>query len=158
MSTETTETAFTPDSDLFPGHIERPVYKLLQIQVAAFFGGPLAATYMIARNFTNLDQPELVRKTWLSGIGATIVYFTIAFSMPRHFSFLNYVLTFGMIYSVTAIVKKWQAARLAEHVGQGGKVNSGWNCFAVIIVSVLCLSAVLAPYYIYLAYSLFPNN
>ena len=48
-------------------------YTVGQILLAAFIGGPLAAGYLMSKNFINLGNAGAARKTLWAGIFATII-------------------------------------------------------------------------------------
>jgi len=48
-------------------NLDEPIYDKIQIQIAAFFGGPIAITYIIGKNYKNLGQPSKAKATWLFG-------------------------------------------------------------------------------------------
>ena len=59
------------DNQIIP---ERKIYKDPALLLGAFFGGPLAAGYMIAGNFKAFGRPDKAKKTWLFTILATITF------------------------------------------------------------------------------------
>jgi hypothetical protein len=61
----------------------QPVYKNLHIQLATFFGGPLAATWLIAANFKQLGQNGKIKGSWIWGIFAFMVFIAIAIVIPE---------------------------------------------------------------------------
>ncbi len=151
------ETTYSTESGLFSNTLSRKVYKSVQIQVAAFFAGPLAAAYMIARNFKQMNQPVAARKTWLYGIAAFILYVILIFVVARKLHYINYAISFALIYGARTIVKQYQGAELDDHLGQGGKSYSGWNCFGVIVCVIFLLLLLMSPYLIYVAREQMPQ-
>ena len=71
--------------------LKEPIYKHGHIQVATFFGGPLAATYAIADNFKKLGHPEKIRKTWIWGIFGFILFLLLAFLIPASWKIPNMI-------------------------------------------------------------------
>jgi uncharacterized membrane protein AbrB (regulator of aidB expression) len=59
-------------------------YSQKAISIATFFGGPLAAGYLIKKNYQAMNQPDLANKATIIGIISTIILFAGIFSIPEH--------------------------------------------------------------------------
>ena len=62
---------------------EIKIYKYSALWIGAFFGGPLAAGYIIAENFKALNNPGYAKKTWIFTVLATIIFIIGTLLMPK---------------------------------------------------------------------------
>ncbi|MDP2058418.1 MAG: hypothetical protein Q8J97_01680 [Flavobacteriaceae bacterium] len=58
-------------------------YSQRAITIATYFGGPLAAGYLIKINYETLEQPDNAKKSLLYGIISTLLLFAVIFSIPE---------------------------------------------------------------------------
>lgn len=94
--------------------------------VAAGIGGPLAAAYLIAKNFKSLGKERAATVTLIIGGAITIILFTIVAllplptveKIPPHLISLAY----GIVGYVA--VKTWQQRDIDAHLQAGGKKGS----------------------------------
>ena len=62
---------------------EKKFYSQKGISIATYFGGPLAAGYLVKKNYETLGQPESGKKALIIGIISTILLFVGIFSIPK---------------------------------------------------------------------------
>ena len=100
---------------------ERKIYKERAIWLGTFFGGPLAAGYIIAENFKAFDRPDNAKKTWLCTILATIIIFAGIFSIPEDIQIPNQLIP--LIYTGIAILilRYYQGKQIQSHFKSGGR-------------------------------------
>lgn len=116
-------------------------YSQRAITIATYFGGPLAAGYLVKKNFEVLDQPDNAQKSLIIGIVSTILLFAGIFSIPEPIidkipqPLIPLIYT-GIIY---LIVEKLQGERLKEHKESGGEFHSGWKAAGVGAVALVIL-------------------
>lgn len=117
------------------------LYSARAIGGATFLGGPLAAGYMIGKNFTAIGKPEQARNSLLIGIVSTLLLFTglyltpenIIDKIPGHLIPLAYT---GIIWGMV----EWkQGAILKSHKDNGNSFFSGWKAAGVGIISLLLI-------------------
>lgn len=118
-------------------------YSQRAITIATYFGGPLAAGYLVKKNYETLDQPENARKSLFIGIVSTILMFVGIFSIPEDVidKIPNTVIPLiytGIIYLV---VEKFQGENLKKHKESNGEFHSGWNAAGVGSIAMLILVA-----------------
>lgn len=116
-------------------------YSQKAIAIATFFGGPLAAGYLIKKNYQTLKEESNAKKAMLIGIAATLVLFGIVFSVPEAIidKIPNMILPAiytGVIY---LIVEKTQGESLKLHEEEGGEFHSGWTAAGVGGISLVVL-------------------
>jgi len=121
------------------------------ILLATFLGGPLAAGYLIMKNYEGLDQPENARKALLIGLMSTIVLFGGVLILPDYLisKIPSAVIPASCLGGVYAIVENTQGAILKNHKQQNGVFYSCWIAVGVGIVSLLIVVAVVSVFYIF---------
>lgn len=120
-------------------------YTQKTISIATFFGGPLAAGYLIRENYLALNKPDEAKKALVFGIVATIGLLGLIFmipediieKVPKHLLPLIYT---GIIYY---IVEFKQGDTLKLHKEFGNEFFSGWKAAFVGLVSMIVLFVVM---------------
>ena len=123
--------------------------------VASAIGGPLAGTYLIAKNFRTLGKHGAARLTLIIGGAFTVVLFTslallplsVTEKIPRHLIPLAY----GIVGYL--VVKSLQQSDIDAHLQAGGKKGS-WQ----VIVGSGLVSLVLSLGYFFALMSLIPSQ
>lgn len=117
-------------------------YSLKAISIATFFGGPLAAGYLVKKNYEALGQADNARKSLFIGIASTIVLFVIAYLIPDELSTKIGTLIPGLsAWMIYLIVEKLQGNELKLHKESEGKFYSGWKAAAVGSISMVIFLA-----------------
>lgn len=121
-------------------------YSQRAISIATYFGGPLAAGFLVKKNYEALEQPDNARKSLLIGIIATILIFAGIFLTPEDIidKIPNAVIPLiytGIIY---LIVERVQGESLKNHKESGGEFYSGWKAAGVGAIAMLILAAGIA--------------
>ncbi len=114
-----------------------PIYKKTHIQIATFFGGPLAIVYILAENFRQLGYPEKIRKTWIIGIGLCLIFIGLTYFTSRSGKVPNFIIPVICILIGTAIMQSWQGEDIEQHVKEGGPVYPVWRALLVGIISLV---------------------
>ncbi|PIQ15846.1 MAG: hypothetical protein COW67_06180, partial [Flavobacteriales bacterium CG18_big_fil_WC_8_21_14_2_50_32_9] len=118
-------------------------YSQRAITIATYFGGPLAAGYLIKKNYETLEQPDNAKKSLLYGIISTLLLFAVIFSIPE--DILNKIpnVVIPAIYTgiIYLMVEKYQGESLKNHKDAGGEFYSGWKAAGVGAISMLILAA-----------------
>src|SRR2546428_4913769 len=107
------------------------IYKEKAILIGAFLGGPIAAGYLIAQNFSTFNQPKKERNTWITSILLTILLFWTAFTF-EFIQKLPYALL-PFLYGAIApgIVFIYQSKSIEQHLITEGESYS--NSRAILI-------------------------
>lgn len=121
-------------------------YSQRAITIATYFGGPLAAGYLVKKNFEVLDQPDHAQKSLIIGIVSTLLLFAGIFSIPAPIidkipqPLIPLIYT-GIIY---LIVERIQGKNLKQHKESGGEFYSGWKAAGVGAIAMVILLAGIA--------------
>lgn len=118
-------------------------YSEKAIAIATFFGGPLAAGYLIQKNYETLEQPDKARKSLIIGIITTILLFAGIFAIPEEIinkipKFIIPAIYTGIIFF---IVDRIQGETLKNHKESKGEFYSGWKAAGVGALSMLIIFA-----------------
>jgi len=118
-------------------------YSQRAIAIATYFGGPLAAGYLVKKNYETLEQPDSAKRSLVIGIITTILLFAGIFSIPEEIidkipNALIPLIYTGIIY---LIVERIQGESLNKHKESGGEFYSGWKAAGVGSVAMLILLA-----------------
>jgi amino acid permease len=116
---------------------------LSAIGIATFFGGPLAAGYLVYLNFKGLGLPKKAVKAagWF-GIGGLIALYMTWTTPP---DFLSFMLAVGLpqLIAVLAVSQVTQGKVIAMHRTAGGAFRSNWFALTVGIAANLLITALL---------------
>ena len=118
-------------------------YSQTAITIATYFGGPLAAGYLVKKNYDTLEQPENGKKALIIGIVSTILLFIGIFSIPEPIidkipNALIPLIYTGIIYW---IVERLQGEILKSHKESGGEFYSGWKAAGIGAIAMVILTA-----------------
>lgn len=119
----------------------KKLYSQKAIGIATFFGGPLAAGYLVKKNYQSLGQESLGKKAFIIGIVSTLLLFAGVFSIPEHIldkipNALIPAIYTGIIY---LIVERLQGQDLKEPLENGRAFHSAWKAAGVGAISMLIL-------------------
>jgi hypothetical protein len=118
-------------------------YSQGAITIATYFGGPLAAGYLVKKNYDTLEQPENGKKALIIGIVSTILIFLVIFSIPESIidkipdALIPLIYT-GIIYW---IIDKLHGEILKSHKESGGEFYSGWKAAGIGAIAMLILTS-----------------
>lgn len=125
-----------------------PAYRLYDsnaVAVAAFFGGPLAGTVLMASNYRKLGQGSNGLLALVLGAAASVGMIYMAVKTT----------TSPAVAEIVLFVCTWLAARqlqddaIKTHVAWGGQLYSKWRAFGVAVVTSLVLGGALVGYLVY---------
>lgn len=116
-------------------------YSQRAIAIATYFGGPLAAGYLVKKNYETLGQPGNARKSLIIGIIATILLLTGIFSLPKGTIDKIPNALFPLVYTgiIYLLVEKFQGKSLKNHKEAGGVFYSGWKAAGIGAIAMLVL-------------------
>jgi hypothetical protein len=125
------------------------IYKDRAIWVGTFLGGPLAAGYFIAENFSALDERDKATKTWIYAIIATVVIFGGLLVIPETVRIPNQIIP--IMYTALAyyVVQRLQGEKINKHISAGGEFHSWWRTLAVALVA---LAITVIPFIVYVLF------
>lgn len=118
-------------------------YSQKAITIATYFGGPLAAGYLIKKNYQSLNQPDKASLSIKLGIISTLIIFAGIFMIPEELidQIPNPLIPAIYTLIIYFIVSNTQGQYLKEHKKKGGDFYSGWNAAGVGFISLLVIVA-----------------
>lgn len=114
------------------------------IAVAAFIGGPLAASFLIMRNFLNLGKTIAGWLTLTLGIFTEAALYFLIPQVPASY-FENVPMLFVLLIDtliILMIVKATMGGDLAQHREYEGRFYSVWNAIGIGIVCAIISSLI----------------
>ncbi len=120
------------------------LYSPRQAYVGSFLGGPLAAMYVLKKNFDVLGNKSGSRKTLIWGGLLIAIYFVttgVFLVEAPSFNFPNYVLPIAYSLLTLGIVEKYQMSKKAILASPQYEIESNWRVLFVSVGSliVFCL-------------------
>jgi len=133
----------TTDTQFLNMELTKKFYSQRAIAIATYFGGPLAAGYLVKRNYETLEQPENGKKALIIGIVSTVLLLVGVFSIPEPIidkipNALIPLIYTGLIYW---IVEKLHGEILKSHKESGGEFYSGWKAAGIGAIAMVILIA-----------------
>jgi hypothetical protein len=131
----------------------REVFSPLQISIGSFFGGPIAAVYLIRENFRAMEMESQQRLASVIGL-VFVVSLTAAIpQIPENFpTGLIPAVCSGIAYLIAML---FQISKEEEAVSDLYSFKSNWGVVRVAVASFLVYLTILA---VYLSYSLNPHR
>jgi len=122
------------------------LYSNREITIATFFGGPLAAGYLMKKNFQVMGDFERAKLALLIGIISTIIIFAVFLTLPESIQDVIPQPLIPVIYTaiISLIVNKLQGPFLKEYKDKGGIYHSGWRAAGVGALAMLIILASIA--------------
>lgn len=122
------------------------------ISVATFFGGPLAAGFLISKNFKAFGKEEAARNSIFLGIGFTFIILVLLFLLPDQIAGKIPQTILPAIYTgvIALIVDKLQGEQIKDFLDKGGQKASNWiaavygfvgSLIIILFVIILSISA-----------------
>lgn len=109
------------------------------IIIATFFGGPLAAGYMIKKNFIAQGNIDYANRTFLFSIVLLAMVLTTLFALPEDVVDKIPNTLFPLLYMLLVHVfnKKYHGEFLEQHAANTGRFYSGWDVVKITIVALV---------------------
>jgi hypothetical protein len=121
----------------------KKLYSQKAIAIATYLGGPMAAAYLVKKNYKADNQEEKGKKVYIIGIISTILLFAGIFAIPEYIiekipnAIIPAIYT-GIIY---LLIEKLQGVWLKEHKESGGEFYSGWKGAGIGAIFMLIIAA-----------------
>ena len=124
------------------------IYKEIMIYVATFIGGPLAAGYLIAKNFQVFKDKEKVALTWSFTIITTILFFLKAYLSRDITNLLNQLIPIGYTIIIAFfLVHRFQGRDISEHIKQDRQIYGWGRAICVGLISLAITSLIFSAFY-----------
>jgi len=122
------------------------LYSNREITIATYFGGPMAAGYLVKKNYQVMGDSKKGVLSLVIGIVSTILIFAGIFSLPDSIIDKIPQPLIPLIYTaiISLLVNKLQGPFIKFHKSNGGLIHSGWKAAGVGAVSLLILIASVA--------------
>lgn len=125
-------------------------YNRYWVILGTFLWWPLAGVYLIYKNYINLKNKELAKKSLLIGSILTVLIVLVMYNLPDDFTKASYLIPIFISYRSFNRFQ-WTAV---EHAIKGWwKLYSFWNAFgigilflAISVVIILLVTAILWQY------------
>ena len=121
------------------------LYDVAAIGIAAFFGGPLAATILMSSNYRKLGQGSNGLLALVLGAAASVGVIYMAVKTTANPAIAEVVL---LVCTVLA-AKQLQEGAIKTHVAWGGQLYSKGRAIGIAIVTSLALGGALIGYLVY---------
>lgn len=123
-------------------------YSQRAIGIATFFGGPLAACYLVRENYLALNKPDEAKKALLYGLLATVAVLGFIFMMPERVmdKVPNQVIPLIYTAIIYYVVEHTQGDTLKLHEKFGNEFISGWKAALVGFVAMLIFLSIIFGY------------
>jgi|GEM_PF-940775 len=116
------------------------LYSERSIQIVTFFGGPIAAGFLVSKNFKSLGFLESSKKANNLGIAGTLLllYFYYIIPDPVIYKIPDSLIPFVYTGLISLVVRKFQSKYLKRHKDNGGLFYSNWKALwiAVLYISI----------------------
>jgi hypothetical protein len=124
------------------------LYSERSINIATFLGTPVAAGFLIRRNFINLGNETYGKHTLFISIAFTIILFILIILIPEHIIDKIPNALFPGIYTLIVwfVVNRYQGEALKNHKKEGGSFYSAWKAAGVGLIASVVLVAMIFAY------------
>lgn len=115
------------------------LYNERAVTLATFIGGPIAAGFILKKNYEVLNQKDHAKSAFLISILLTFILFLISYYMPDDIygsipSFIYPMIYATIIYIIFLIL---QGKIVKEHEEAGGEFQSYWKAAGIGAISFL---------------------
>lgn len=124
---------------------EKKFYSQNGISIATYFGGPLAAGYLVKKNYETLGQPEKGKKAFIIGIISTILLFGGIFAIPESIIYKMPNVLIPLIYTglIYFIVERIHGEVFKLHKEAEGKFHSNWKATGIGAIAMVIILIVI---------------
>ncbi|NOQ74434.1 MAG: hypothetical protein GQ574_20660 [Crocinitomix sp.] len=126
------------------------LYSSMSIRIATFLGTPIAAGFLIRKNFVALGEEDKGRNALIVAIIATLLMFAGLYMVPEQIMDKVPNLLIPIVYMVVVhyYVDITQGPALKSHEGNSGEFYSGWRAAGIgLLVFAIMVPAVFAYAY-----------
>ena len=125
------------------------VYQERQLWVGSYLGGPLAAGFILAKNFRVFGEAGKARMTWIVTVVVTILLFAVVLFAPYVDRIPNFLIPLAYTIVASLYFQRAQGANVAAHLEAGGAVQSWWRVVGVAVVGlIVTLAVVLGTFFV----------
>jgi hypothetical protein len=123
----------------------RKIFTNKAISVATFFGGPLAAGFLISKNYQVFGNDNAARNSIFIGIISTILMFAGIFMIPENIIDKIPQPLIPAIYTaiIAGLVEKLQGQKIKDFLANNGQKASNWQAAGYGFIGLLIIAAFL---------------
>ncbi len=112
------------------------------ISVATFFGGPIAAGFLISKNYKIFGDENAARNSIFIGIISTVLLFAGILMIPEHIiDKIPQALIPGIYTAIIAgLVEKLQGQKIKDFLSENGQKASNWQAAGYGLIGLLIIS------------------
>jgi hypothetical protein len=107
------------------------MYSPVQVGICSFVGGPIAAVFVLWKNFQSLDKNSLAKQTLAWGSLLTLLIFSTIPFLPEKFP--NIVIPLAYTSFALAINRQHQMSKKDISASELHQVHSGWNVLGISV-------------------------
>jgi hypothetical protein len=126
------------------------VYSPVQVGICSFVGGPIAAVFVLWKNFQSLGKNSLAKQTLAWGVLLTLLLFSTIPFLPEKFP--NTIIPLAYTAFALSINRQHQMSKKAISASELHQVHSGWNVLGISVGFLVATLAVLALWILLLDY------
>ncbi len=125
--------------------ISRKLYTEKAVLITTFFGGPVAAGYMMGENYKALGEDKAGTRSFIIGLLSSILMYVALFLFPDSFieSIPTVIIPGIYTFIIVLIFQKYQKPAVALHKENGGEFYSGWKAAGIGGIFLLVQLAVI---------------
>jgi len=120
-------------------------YSQRAITIATYFGGPLAAGYLVRQNFINLGKKDYGKYALIIGIISTMLIIASVMAIPEHITDMIPRALIPAVYTLIIyfVIEKLIGKELNEHKKNNGEFYSAWKATGIgaicLVILFVCL-------------------
>ncbi len=110
------------------------------ISVATLFGGPIAAGFLISKNYKTFSNDDAARNSIFIGILSTILMFAGIFMIPENIIDKTPQQLIPLIYTaiIAVLIEKLQGQKIKDFLANDGKKASNWQAAGYGLIGLFC--------------------
>ena len=116
-------------------------YTVNQIALAAFIGGPLGGTILLAKNYQGLGASRSASRAVVCGLLFTFALVPVALILPERTP--RIALPLGYTIALRIIAERLQAAEINARINAGDLQQSWWLTLGLTIIACLATAIIL---------------
>ncbi|WP_439185887.1 hypothetical protein [Carboxylicivirga taeanensis] len=112
------------------------------ISVATFFGGPIAAGFLISKNYKRFGNENAARNSIFIGILSTILMFAGIFMIPENIIDKIPQQLIPLIYTaiIAGLVEKLQGQKIKDFLANEGQKASNWQAAGYGLIGLMIIA------------------
>jgi Ca2+/Na+ antiporter len=107
------------------------IYTEGRIIQAAFFGGPLVAGYLIAKNYTAFGEKGLAKRAYVYSVLGTILFFSLIILTPDVTKVSGILYISFYLFFTSWFVKRYQGLKINAYLENHGQIQNVWRTLAI---------------------------